>query len=784
MRVAAVPLQLAGNETQRQVDHASLFVWLVSSAILAGSSARPLETGPFRYIEGEGLAATSADPTPSTCRGSRDERAASAMAKHRKKKREKKPGSLLSRVRRSLSGDSAEGTSSATRSAKPHAPLPDLVLSMADDDMEAVVRTIYPDTTQDQLTTLLARWRVSFGVDRKAIQRILKAASDDGRPRHHVVVARGRDPGHPAPPQLNYQLPPGLGSTPDLEPLRRRLSAPVREQLLGSLPASPVWAASPGDQLGAVCWDPGECGYTVRGEEIPPLPRRRDDRAHLALLAGPGVQLSSDTSEYRAEWWGYVSLSEDRLSVLRPLWVPVDGSGAYFLYLPWSEGCRGPTAADLASVLESAGVCEGVDEGALGALGEQLSREPAGDPLHLLASARQSTPCQDADVRFSFRYEPGAGRVRADGSIDFRERSVFPSVNQADLLVECRLAIPGQEGLSVRGETIPVLGPRRARLDCGANVRLEESEGLQRLYTEIDGGAIVRTDEITDEEGPITRYTVAVEPVTTIPGDVDLQTGNIDVPGNVIVSGSVTAGLRVTAGGDVAVSGSVEAGAQISVGGNITVQQGIVGDTTHIDAGGGITAKFAQDATLEAGSDIILGSYARGAQLSTFGRLQVDGSGGSGGIAGGRAWALQGMRVRSLGAAGSTGTEVLVGPQPDGSAKLEKLRKALGRVDDVLVRLLQSMNMEAFDSQVIRELIATTDDQATRRCAHQADQLATTRDRLSRQVQSLEEVLQQDWTATTVEVPDVAYAGTVVRLGDQQTLLSEDVKTMRLTVGG
>ena len=703
------------------------------------------------------------------------------MAKRRKKKQRKSPESLLSRVRHSLRRDRTEGSPPpGGGAATPDGSQPHLDVSVADDGMEAVLSSVYPGTTEGQIAALLSRGEVSFGVDGKAIRRALKAASDGGRPRHHVVVARGREPGHPSPGRLEYQLPPGMKSLPDLEPVRQRLGASAREHLLGVLPESRVWAAGPGDLLAVASWDPGESGCTVRGEKIPPPPRLPEDYAYLALQAGPGVEASSDATEFRAARWGYVSLTKDQLSIIRPLWVMADGAEAHFLCLPWTKGSRGPTAEDLAGVLTSAGVCEGIDEGALSSLCEQLSQGLVGDPLSLLASARKPVYSRDAEVSFSFQYESGAGGVRADGSIDFKERNVFPPVSEGALLVECRLAVPGQAGMSVRGEVIPVGEPKRARLESGANVRLVESEGLQQLHAEIDGGAIVRADEIPDEEGPTTCYTVGVEPVTQISGDVAYQSGNVNVPGNVIVSGSVTAGFRVTASGDVAVSGSVEAGAHVSAGGNITVQQGIVGDTTHIEAGGGITAKFAQDATLEAGSDIVLGSYAHGAKLSTFGRLQVEGAGGSGGIAGGRAWALQGIRARNLGAAGSTGTEVLVGPQRDASAKLDKLHKVVGRVEEALARLLQSMGMETFESQAVRELIDSSPDEATRRCAQQAEQLGTSRDRYAQQEQTLADVLEQDWTGATVEVPDVAYAGTVVRVGEHHTVLPEDVKAVRL----
>lgn len=236
-----------------------------------------------------------------------------------------------------------------------------------------------------------------------------------------------------------------MESLPDLELVRQRLGAGQREFLEEVLPASPVWAVGPGDLLATAVWQTGVNGSTVRGEEIPPPRHLPDDLGRQALEAGPGVDVSGDCIEYTASRWGYASRTRGQLSVLRPLWIRADGAEAYVVLLPWTAGSRAPAVEDLRALLDSAGVRQGIDEGALAALCQRLSQGPHERTLVPVARGRPPAYPKDAQVSFHFRYESGAGIIRADGSIDFRERNAFPRVDSGDLLVECRLAVPGQE---------------------------------------------------------------------------------------------------------------------------------------------------------------------------------------------------------------------------------------------------------------------------------------------------------------------------------------------------
>ncbi|MFH1569932.1 MAG: FapA family protein [Gemmatimonadota bacterium] len=567
----------------------------------------------------------------------------------------------------------------------------------------------------------------------------------------------------PAAPEIACQLPPGLQSVPDLAEMRALLGAATREQLQASLAGVHGWAVKPGDVLAR----PIRRGHVTD----------RGALAHLELLAGPGVDLSGDGTCFTATRWGYAGLVRGQLQVQAPLWVCSDGMEACCLSLPLVDGASALTPEGLLEALAEAGVTCGIDREAAAAIRPPEGSEPGTAAVLPVARGQWPVRARDAEVSFAFRYQAAAGAIRPDGSIDFKERDVFPPVREGSLLAACRPAVPGQVGHTVRGAQIPVPAPAHAELVPGDNVRLEQREGVQEVYAQIDGGAIVRTEEVEVDGEPVVHHIIAVQPVAQFKGDVDYETGNIDVNGNVLIGGSVTAGFSVSAGGDIAITGSVDAGAHVTAGGSVTVQQGIAGESTRVEAGGSVTARFIQDAHVDAGGDVVIGSYAHRADICTLGRLHIEGAGGGGGAAGGRVWALLGITASSVGARGSGTTELLVGPQREGHTKLSALRQTMARVDAALAKLLPALGVT--DATGLPALLTQGLDEPTRRRARQAQQLARARVRCADQESRLAAALERPADDLTVDVAGSAYAGTTVRIGESHLELDQDLRAVR-----
>lgn len=103
---------------------------------------------------------------------------------------------------------------------------------------------------------------------------------------------------------------------------------------------------------------------------------------------------------------------------------------------------------------------------------------------------------------------------------------------------------PGEPGKDVYGRLIPVQVWKDFQFRLKKNVKLSE-DGLEVLAT--CQGRPVRFDE----------YTFGVDNVYLLNQDVDLASGSIEFPGDVIVNGNVQDGLRIVAQGKVEIRGAV-----------------------------------------------------------------------------------------------------------------------------------------------------------------------------------------------------------------------------------
>ena len=126
----------------------------------------------------------------------------------------------------------------------------------------------------------------------------------------------------------------------------------------------------------------------------------------------------------------------------------------------------------------------------------------------------------------------------------------------------------------------------------GKNVKLSE-DGFSAL-AEINGQVLLLGGKIN------------VEPIYTIPGDVNLRTGNILFLGTVIVKGNVEDGFSVKAAGNIEVFGSVGK-CLVDAEGDIVVHQGIAAKTEgKIRCGKSLYSKFIEHAHVDAGEYVVV----------------------------------------------------------------------------------------------------------------------------------------------------------------------------------
>ena len=122
------------------------------------------------------------------------------------------------------------------------------------------------------------------------------------------------------------------------------------------------------------------------------------------------------------------------------------------------------------------------------------------------------------------------------------------------------------------------------KIGVGNNVVLSETE--DEIYSKCDGQAAFRSGKVT------------VDNVYIVQGDVDVTTGNVAFNGDIVVNGNVRTGFTVRAKGNIEINGVVEA-AKIEAGKNVLIRDGVQGNKrAYIIAGGDVTAKFIESATV------------------------------------------------------------------------------------------------------------------------------------------------------------------------------------------
>ncbi len=182
-----------------------------------------------------------------------------------------------------------------------------------------------------------------------------------------------------------------------------------------------------------------------------------------------------------------------------------------------------------------------------------------GNPV-VVAKGKPPILPQDARIDFKVRFETERILAQEDEvRVDFRQRFFIPAVNEGDLLAEVIPGKPGEPGIKVTGEEIPVKEPREIEVTVGKGAML--SPDSKYVYAAKSGRPICQ------------RYQISVEPIFVVEGDVDLKQGNVAFTGDVLIKGSVEPNFEVSSGGSINIQGtvskaSVRSRADLVIGGN------------------------------------------------------------------------------------------------------------------------------------------------------------------------------------------------------------------------
>jgi uncharacterized protein (DUF342 family) len=308
------------------------------------------------------------------------------------------------------------------------------------------------------------------------------------------------------------------------------------------------------------------------------------------------------------------------------------------------------------SFLASNGVVHGLKEDVL----QDIELAPRyGRPI-VVAEGTRARDGANAHIDYNFKLERDAVTLREkDGRVDFKDISHVENVVAGQLLARKIPSEGGQPGQTVTGSMIPATKGKDCDLLVGKNVKVSE-DGLSAM-ADINGQVLLLGGKIN------------VEPIYTIPGDVNLRTGNILFLGSVIVKGNVEDGFSVKAAGNIEIFGSVGK-CLVDAEGDIVVHQGIAAKTEgKIRCGKSLYSKFIEHAHVDAGEYVVVTDGIVHSHVDANKMILCQGKRAQ--IVGGRLRASEEINSKILGSVAGTETLLEVGYDPRSKERLVALEE-------------------------------------------------------------------------------------------------------------
>ena len=166
-----------------------------------------------------------------------------------------------------------------------------------------------------------------------------------------------------------------------------------------------------------------------------------------------------------------------------------DGSEAYLCIITTDKTKSDYTVEDLAKRLKNAGVVNGIDKAELQkVIDERIYNVPV-----KVAEGKKAVDGIDGWYEFLFQTEIDTKpKILEDGSVDYSEYGDVPTVEEGQKVVIYHPAIPSEDGVSVRGETIIAKkGKELARLNGRGFIYDNEKK---EYYAKYDGKITYRDD--------------------------------------------------------------------------------------------------------------------------------------------------------------------------------------------------------------------------------------------------------------------------------------------------
>jgi len=374
----------------------------------------------------------------------------------------------------------------------------------------------------------------------------------------------------------------------------------------------------------------------------------------------------------------------------------------------------------------------------------------------LVASGTPPVDGEKGIVKYFFLTEKSVERREDEqGRVDFKQTGFVKQVKKDDVLAEVFPPKEGKDGVTVTGEVIEAKKYEPTELPAGKNTAPSDKNPNQ-LVAQIDGLVSLKSGRVN------------VDPVLTVDGDVDYETGNIDFNGTVFIKGGVKSGFSVKAAGDITIREVVE-DAQIESQGNIILKGGFIGSGEgKISAEGNVSLPFAENQYVYAAGDVRVSDALLHSTVEADGRITVSGKKG---VVGGMISANDTIETYSAGSDAFTKTVLRIGLKREVREKMEKYKTD---AKNNKANTIKIDNMLAKYEQ-LKKIKKTLPENERAQYA----KILKIKNTLIEEAEALYEIKQElddeykKFDNAQVKVKDKVYPGVIVEIGEAKKTINE-----------
>lgn len=250
-----------------------------------------------------------------------------------------------------------------------------------------------------------------------------------------------------------------------------------------------------------------------------------------------------------------------------------------------------PVFNEMVNELKIHGIVFGVDTAVIN---EMITLKTVNKQVKV-AQGIASLPGTDGRIEIAIDISSiGKPKVLADGRVDHHNIAFVLSVSKGDVLARHIPPVKGEVGIMVTGKQILPPVPMDENLSRGIGTIIAPDDS-NLLVAGIDGGFWI------DERGVI-----EVHNEKTITGDIDYQTGDINFPGDLTITGTVRSGFSVETKGSLFIKGSIE-DCKIKCRGNLVVTGGAFGSGSgSIECQGAVKVRHLENFKTSAEGEIVV----------------------------------------------------------------------------------------------------------------------------------------------------------------------------------